>query len=205
MIDAGAGPGTATRTEGTAFGARLTSDIPLPLAASSINRSPPLRVSWGHPDSHDADSVALAALGAAPEIEGEVSPAAGTIWLRSTSAPLGLSWGAVLGLALPHLLYTRGAHVLHASCVSLDGQAVAFLGLPRSGKSSAAAALLRRGWKLVSDDALPVTASPSGPLAHPAFPALRLFDPTADWFADGDRERLVPIHPRLKKRWVHVD
>jgi hypothetical protein len=159
----------------------------------------------GQPESCHAGDVALARLGATRTIEGEVSASAETIWLGPTSAPPGVCWGAVLGLALPHLVYARGSHLLHASCVSLGGGAVAFLGAPRSGKSSTAAALLRHGWRLVSDDALPVIISEGGVLAQPAFPAIRLFTPTARLFAGGDRERPVPIHPRVPKCWVHVD
>jgi hypothetical protein len=197
---------TAARLEGAAFGGWITSDVPLPLAGPS-GAAPrlSLQVREGRPYRRWPGDLPLARLGAVPAIEGDVSPSSGTVWLRPTSAGPGVVWGAVLGLALPHVAHACGTHVLHASCVSRGCRAVAFLGGPRSGKSSAAAALVRRGWRLVSDDALPVTAGFDGVLAQPAFPAIRLFTPMATWFAEGDPGRMLPVHPRLQKWWAHVD
>jgi hypothetical protein len=196
----------ATRREGAAFGAWVTSDVPLPLAeGAGVPRGAALRVRDGRPRRCSPGDLQLADLGVVAGIQGQVSPERGTVWLQSRAAAPGLFWGAILGLALPHLLHARGGHVVHASCVAAGGSAVAFLGAPRAGKSSVAAALIRRGWRLVADDALPVIARGDRVLAQPAFPSIRLFDETADWFTRGDRSRTVPIHPLLPRAWVLVD
>src|SRR5207245_1235259 len=164
-----------------------------------------LRVRVGRPESCLPGDVALRVLGVARAFDGEVSPASGTVWLRRRPTASGLCWAGLLGLALPHLVHARGARVLHASSVSWEGRAVAFLGLPRAGKSTVAAALIHHGWRLVSDDALPLAEAERFPSVQPAFPAIRLFTNTATWFAQGDSGRLVQIHPRFPKWWVTLD
>jgi hypothetical protein len=106
---------------------------------------------------------------------------------------------------LPHLVYARGLHILHAGSVSRDCGAVAFTGPARAGKSSVAAALVHRGWRLVSDDALPVVEAEGCTSVLPAYPAIRLFTPTASWFVEGDDRRMVQIHPGFEKWWVTLD
>ncbi len=195
-----------TATSGRAFGMWVTSDVALPLCVRPRTGAlHPLRIRQGRLGRRHPADIGLSQLGAAAEIDGEVSPGSGTVWLRRQPPEPGVCWGAILGLAMPHLAYVRGMHVLHASCVSRDGSAIAFLGHPRAGKSSVAAALVRRGWSLVSDDALPVVVADGSVAARPAFPAIRLFNPMAAWFADGARHRMVPIHPRLGKWWVLLD
>lgn len=54
------------------------------------------------------------------------------------------------------LLTARGQEALHASVVARDGQALAVVGASGSGKSTAALALLDRGWELVADDLLTI-------------------------------------------------
>ena len=56
--------------------------------------------------------------------------------------------GSVAGLVLQNL----DAVCLHASTVNIDGFAVAFVGPPGTGKSTTAAALLRRGHSIITDD-----------------------------------------------------
>lgn len=61
--------------------------------------------------------------------------------------------GAVLG----NLLEQRGNMVLHGSAVSIDGVGVAFLGEKGAGKSTLALYLENHGYRLVTDDLLPIT------------------------------------------------
>lgn len=67
-----------------------------------------------------------------------------------------------------------GRESLHATTLGLDGEAVAFLGPSGEGKSTLAAALIRRGWALLSDDVLPFRAGRSGVLVSPAGGELKL-------------------------------
>ncbi|GAA4972828.1 hypothetical protein WHI96_17680 [Pseudonocardia tropica] len=71
---------------------------------------------------------------------------------------------AVLGsgaLIAMHLTL-NGALVLHASCVEVGGEAVAFVGSSGMGKSTLAAMLCGAGHAFVSDDVLRTTLGPAG-------------------------------------------
>jgi len=58
----------------------------------------------------------------------------------------------IIGTMLAILLYQRGYLVLHASSVLVGDAAIAFLGIPGSGKSSIAAALNKLGYDVITDD-----------------------------------------------------
>ncbi len=60
---------------------------------------------------------------------------------------------------------------LHGSCAALDGDAVLLLGPSGSGKSDLVLRLIGRGWRLVADDQVQITATPDGLIAS-APPAL---------------------------------
>ena len=64
------------------------------------------------------------------------------------------------GLILGVILHQRGMLALHASCVVIDGVGVAFACPSGGGKSTLAAALLRRGATFVSDDICVITRVP---------------------------------------------
>ncbi len=54
---------------------------------------------------------------------------------------------------------------LHATCVAFGGAGLLLLGVPGSGKSSLALRLMERGWSLVADDQVEITAAPDGLMA----------------------------------------
>jgi hypothetical protein len=66
------------------------------------------------------------------------------------------------GVVLGTVLQQRGTAPLHASCVALGGQAIAFAGPSGAGKSTVLAALLHRGAGFVSDDICVLAALPDG-------------------------------------------
>lgn len=94
----------------------------------------------------------------------------------------------------------RGELMLNAAAVARDGQVTAFIGPAASGKSTAAAVLLRRGWRLVGDSLLRVSRDADGRmLAHPQAPWL--------WLWPDSLERLgfdvaagEPLRPELALR-----
>jgi len=80
----------------------------------------------------------------------------------------------VLGIAAGTLLSQRGYLVLHGSVVEVDGEATAFVGPKRAGKSTSAAALCARGHGFLADDVVAVRFDDGVPVVQPAFPLLKL-------------------------------
>ncbi|KAA9397179.1 hypothetical protein Har1130_08530 [Haloarcula sp. CBA1130] len=84
----------------------------------------------------------------------------------------------LVGPALNHLLDQRGYFVLHASTVSIDGRAVAFVGESGVGKTTTAMACLLNGHRVLSDDVAAITLGDSGPVVRSGYPSMKL-DPEA--------------------------
>jgi hypothetical protein len=72
------------------------------------------------------------------------------------------------------VLHRRGATPLHASCVAIDGRAIAICGDSGLGKSTLAAALAREGHAVLSDDITVVQFAVGTALAVPGSPHVRL-------------------------------
>lgn len=84
-------------------------------------------------------------------------------------------WANILPFqALPLAATIRGLEVMHASGVVLDGTAVLVAGPPGAGKSSLAAALVRAGGWLLSDDAVALQLSDGALIAHAGSTVLQL-------------------------------
>jgi hypothetical protein len=89
--------------------------------------------------------------------------------------PANDDWARLLSAqALPLAATIRGLEVLHASGVVLDGRALLVAGAPGAGKSSLAAALVRAGAQLLSDDAVALELSDGGLIAHAGSMVLQL-------------------------------
>jgi hypothetical protein len=84
---------------------------------------------------------------------------------------------ALLGPVLGVLSFQRNLFPLHAACVRIGGGAIAFTGRAGAGKSTMAAALVRRGHALVADDVCVIDAAGGdAPFVLPSFPRLKLWD-----------------------------
>ena len=82
----------------------------------------------------------------------------------------------LMGSAWTALLQQRGLITLHSSAVCTPQGAVLFLGRSGAGKSTLAAALAIRGYEMLADDVVAVSAIPPGPpRATPGYPNLRLW------------------------------
>ena len=82
----------------------------------------------------------------------------------------------LLGSALAACLQQRGILTLHASAVETEAGAVLFAGNSGAGKSTLLAALVDRGYRMLSDDVTGVVLDAGGcPVALSAFPAVRLW------------------------------
>jgi hypothetical protein len=109
----------------------------------------------------------------------------------------------LLGPVLSYCLERWGLPTLHASAVAVDGRAVAFLSRQGGGKTGLAAALMRAGMPLVTDDVLPVEDRKGTFFARPGYPQMRMWPDEAAWFLDR-WEELPLVHPEVTKRRISV-
>ena len=94
---------------------------------------------------------------------------------RLGNAPPEVLHGYLLGAVLSFALIRQDIEPLHATVVAVDGVAIALMGDCGYGKSSLAAAFLRQGHRLVTDDLLVLDTTPGGLIAHPGAPRIKLF------------------------------
>ncbi len=104
----------------------------------------------------------------------------------------------ILGSAMAALLRQLGLLVLHASCVNINGQAVAFMGQSGAGKSTLADAFHCQGYPVLTDDVMAVNITSQKPKALPAYPQLKLWQPTVDALGNNQKQ-LSPICVGSKK------
>jgi len=91
-----------------------------------------------------------------------------------------------LGHVLSFALLRQGVEPLHGTIVVNDNnEALALLGNSGYGKSSAAAAFLGAGYRLLSDDLLVLEQQADQAIAFPGVPRLKLFPEVADRFLGG--------------------
>ncbi|WP_158705055.1 hypothetical protein, partial [Salinibacter altiplanensis] len=105
------------------------------------------------------------------------------------------------GELMAALLRQRGILPLHASCVSKQGQSVAFVGDSGWGKSTLAMLFAKEGYTLVADDILALDLSGKHPVVHPSPPYIRLHSDTGNKFISGYK-KLPTSHSRTSKRHV---
>jgi hypothetical protein len=105
--------------------------------------------------------------------------------------PANEDWASIIAAqALPLAATVRGMEVLHASGVVLGEKAVLITGPPGAGKSSLAAALVRRGGQLLSDDAVALQLSDRTLLAYPGSTLLQLRAAEDERLVRGERAAL---------------
>lgn len=102
------------------------------------------------------------------------------------------------GPAMIALLLQRSYLVLHASCVLVNGVAVAFLGAKGFGKSTLAACMYARGHSLISDDIVPVYFTEGAVFTLPGYPRIKLY-PDSVVAAGSDPSDLPYIHRLIEK------
>ncbi len=100
-------------------------------------------------------------------------------------------WAFILpAQALPLAATLREREVFHAAGVVVGGGAALFAGTPGAGKSSLAAAFVRRGAALLGDDAIALERRDGSLLAHPGVGALYLRAAEHDRLSAAERDAL---------------
>ncbi|CAN5380617.1 hypothetical protein BH10PSE12_BH10PSE12_34720 [soil metagenome] len=105
--------------------------------------------------------------------------------------------GPIFGL----LLHARGLLVLHGSAIEIDGKGAIFVGDKLAGKSTTAAAFLRAGHRLLTDDLLAVDLSDAqAPRILPAYGQLKLSDEASSAVVVQESEPLPLVYAGFEKR-----
>ncbi len=107
----------------------------------------------------------------------------------------------LMGQLLSFVLLKRGIESLHATAVALDNEAVGFLGDCGYGKSTLAAACVREGFSLLTDDLLRLDMRKSPPAAYPGPPRIKLMPAAAKHLVEPSIRR-VPINPLTAKQSI---
>ena len=112
----------------------------------------------------------------------------------------------LLGPVMAWLLHMRGRMILHASALKWEGRAIGFLGDKMAGKSTTAAAFLRDGGELLTDDLLVFDMDdPAHPIIQPAFAQLKLDDQAASAVSVAYAQPLPLIMEGFPKRQHRLD
>ena len=109
-------------------------------------------------------------------------------------------YGPVLGF----VLRLRGVICLHASAVAIGDYAIAFAGLPGTGKSTTAAAFAQSGFPVLSDDVVALCDKGHLFLVQPGYPRVNLW-PDSVCALFGTADALPSITPTWDKRYLAVD
>ena len=108
-----------------------------------------------------------------------------------------------LGSIFSFWLERLGIPALHGSAVAVNGHAIAFLSSNRGGKTALAAAMMQRGYPLLTDDILPVEQRGGDFHGRSAYPQMRMWPDEAAHFL-GRWQDLEIVHPAYSKRRVAV-
>jgi hypothetical protein len=109
----------------------------------------------------------------------------------------------LLGQVLSHALIKLGFEPIHATVVEMGGEAVGFMGDSGLGKSTLAAALVRVGFRLLTDDLLILKNGPR-PYAYPGLPRIKLF-PEIARTVFGEQVQGTPMNPLTPKLVIPLD
>ena len=92
---------------------------------------------------------------------------------------------------------------LHSAAIGAAGRAIAFVSRHGGGKSGLAAAMIRAGGSLLTDDVLVLEERDGTWEARPSYPQIRMWPDEAAFFAGGP-EGLPRVQPDSEKRSVAV-
>lgn len=100
----------------------------------------------------------------------------------------------ILGTVLSVLLYQRGILSLHGSAMAIGDQVIGVIAPSGSGKSTTAAALYKKGYRLLSDDAIPIFYQNDQYVVYPGYPRLKISDEVATCLDYGETY-IIEKHP----------
>jgi hypothetical protein len=104
---------------------------------------------------------------------------------------------------VPRILSERGHLIVHASCVSIDGGSVLFMGSSGAGKSTLAASFVGNGGDLVSDDCVLLRTEEGRLMAHVTGGNARLWDDSLNHLAGEHHNASVIARKPAASKWSH--
>jgi hypothetical protein len=107
--------------------------------------------------------------------------------------------------ALPLAAALNGIEPLHASGVVIDGNAIAFVGLSGTGKSSLAIHMVDGGASLLADDVVALSAARENLRAHPGVRFANVAEEQIESLSPHRRRRLGRVIGRSEKLHILVD
>jgi len=110
----------------------------------------------------------------------------------------------VLGPVFCVLLRQRGLLVLHASCININNNGIAFMGSSGWGKSTLATAFHTKGYDVLTDDVLPIKVEKNQAIVYPSYPQFKLC-PDAATSLGKDIQQLFPVSNNSFKVAYQVD
>lgn len=112
----------------------------------------------------------------------------------------------ILGSVMSLILHYRGLLVLHAAVVDIDGRAAIFMGDKGAGKSTLAAALVRAGFRLLSDDIAALEIGEARASVRSGFAQIKLTASAAQAQPLASFGRQAPYLGELgKQQWIIED
>lgn len=117
-----------------------------------------------------------------------------TMIIDSAETDLGFLSLFIVSEPLGILLFQRGDILLHASAVKLpNGDGIVFMGEPGAGKSTTAAAFVKAGCNIISDDLVAIRLIDEIPYLIPSFPQIKLWKKSVEGlgYSYDEVERIV--------------
>jgi hypothetical protein len=109
----------------------------------------------------------------------------------------------VLGSCMGAILMQRKILPLHGSAIEINGKAYAIVGHSGAGKSTLASAFLKNGFRLLSDDIIPVAYENNIPVVIPSYPQQKLWQQSLIEF-EMNYENYSPLFERENKYAVPI-
>ncbi len=110
----------------------------------------------------------------------------------------------VLGTCMGVILMQHHLLPFHGSAIVLDDVAYAIVGESGAGKSTLASAFMSQGYKLLSDDVIPICFTGDRPMVIPSYPSQKLWQESLDHFGMKS-SNYHPLYGRETKFSVPVE
>jgi hypothetical protein len=126
------------------------------------------------------------------------------LYHRQKRAPVESFSVYLLGQVLSFSLLAFDSESLHGTVAVVNGGAIGFLGNCGYGKSTLGAALLARGFPILTDDLVALEQGEAGWRVHPGIPRIKLFPSVARRLLGSDQRR-VPMNHRTSKLVLQLE